>query len=152
MLEQLNNQLYDDLSHTELLFSVFYARYNNRTRSLTYANAGHNLPIVFRTNTHNHIELDAEGLIIGVMPSITFEERSIELSTGDVIIFYTDGFSESTNSKGILFGKERILSILRSNYNTTAEAIIDQCYMSVEKFSESSLLQDDISIIIMKIY
>ena len=74
-----------------------------------------------------------------------------QLSTGDVIIFYTDGFSESTNSKGKLFGKERILSILRSNYNMTAEAIIDQCYMSVEKFSESSLLQDDISIIIMKI-
>jgi serine phosphatase RsbU (regulator of sigma subunit) len=40
---------------------------------------------------------------------------------------------------------------METNYNMTAEAIIDQCYMSVEKFSESSLLQDDISIIIMKI-
>lgn len=151
ILQKLNTQLYDDLTRAELFITMFYAKYNSATGRLSYANAGHNHPMICRKGQSACIELDAEGLIIGVKPSVVFEERVIELHKGDVLLFYTDGLTEATDPEGEMFQNGRVCSQLGSVSHLPAKEIIDSFYRSVSEFTGSTTLQDDISIVVLKI-
>ncbi len=151
ILKLLNTQLYDDLTRTELFITMFYAKYDSATGRLSYANAGHNRPIICREGEKSFIELDAEGLIIGVKPSVIFEERSIELVKGDVLLFYTDGLIEARNREGELFGAQRICTHLKTLHHLPAKDIIDSFYSAVTKYTELETFQDDISLVVLKI-
>ncbi len=151
ILRQLNTQLYDDLTRAELFITMFYAKYNSATGRLSYANAGHNRPLICRDSEATCIELDAEGLIIGVKPSVIFEERSIELLKGDTVLFYTDGLTEATDSQGTSFGVERTCDHLRTVHTLSAQEIIDSFYTVVSDFTGLDTFQDDISMVVVKI-
>ena len=151
ILQTLNNQLYEDLTRAELFITMFYAKYNSATGRLSYANAGHNQPLIRRNGESSCIKLDAEGLIIGVKKSVVFEERGIELLKGDVVLFYTDGLNEAMNPQGELFGIERICNLLGGVTHLPVMEIIDSFYAAVAEFTESDTLQDDISLVVLKI-
>jgi sigma-B regulation protein RsbU (phosphoserine phosphatase) len=151
ILNTLNSQLYDDLTRAELFISMFYAKYNSATGRLTYSNAGHNHPLIRRAGALSCIELDTEGLIIGVRPSVLFEERSIELLSGDVLLFYTDGLTEAYNLDGDMFGTERVCEHLGSVTHLSAKEIIDSFYNEIFEYTGSRTLKDDVSIVALKI-
>lgn len=151
ILKSLNIQLYEDLTRTELFISMFYANYNLSSRMLTYANAGHNPPIILRNGSSRFEKLDADGLIIGVMPDIDFEQQEVELHTGDVIIFYTDGLTEATSDEDEQFGVEKLCSHLLKYRALPASEIIDAYYDAIARHTGSDEQQDDISIIVIKI-
>jgi sigma-B regulation protein RsbU (phosphoserine phosphatase) len=151
ILMSLNAQLYDDLTRAELFITMFYAKYCTATGRLSYANAGHNHPMICRKSQPAGIELDAEGLIIGVKQSVVFEERTMELQKGDVLLFYTDGLTEATNPEGDMFDNGRAYRHLQSVSHLPVEEIIDSFYQAVPEFTGSLTLQDDISIVVLKI-
>jgi sigma-B regulation protein RsbU (phosphoserine phosphatase) len=151
ILQNLNNQLYEDLTRAELFITMFYAKYNATTGRLSYANAGHNHPMVYRVGQSACIELDAEGLILGVKRSVVFEERTIELQKGDVLLFYTDGLTEATSPEGDMFENGRVCRQLGSVSHLPVQEIIDSFYQAVTEFTGSTTLQDDISIVVLKI-
>jgi sigma-B regulation protein RsbU (phosphoserine phosphatase) len=151
ILQSLNNQLYDDLTRAELFITMFYAKYNTGTGRLSYANAGHNHPMICRPGQSACIELDAEGLILGVKRSIVFEEQTMELQKGDVLLFYTDGLTEATNPEGDMFENGRVCSQLASVSHLPVTEMIDSFYQAVTDFTGSTTLQDDISIVVLKI-
>jgi sigma-B regulation protein RsbU (phosphoserine phosphatase) len=151
ILKLLNSQLYDDLTRAELFITMFYAKYNSTTGRLSFANAGHNRPLVCRKGEAICIELDADGLIIGVKPSVIFEERSIELLKGDVLLFYTDGLTEATDAQGDSFGTERVCSLLKTVSDLSSREIIDSFYSAVTEFTGLETFQDDISLVVLKI-
>jgi sigma-B regulation protein RsbU (phosphoserine phosphatase) len=97
------------------------------------------------------IELDAEGLILGVKRSVVFEERTIELKKGDVVLFYTDGLTEATNPEGEMFENGRVCRQLGSVTHLPVAEMIDSFYQAVTDFTGSTTLQDDISIVVLKI-
>jgi phosphoserine phosphatase RsbU/P len=151
ILGTLNSQLYDDLNRAELFITMFYARYSAATGRLSYANAGHNKPLIHRQGQHSCIELDAEGLILGIKPSIVFEERTISLQAGDTLLFYTDGIPEATSVDGDLLGTGRVCQHLTENCLRTADEIADSFYELVKEYSQSTTLQDDVSMVVMKL-
>jgi sigma-B regulation protein RsbU (phosphoserine phosphatase) len=151
ILQNLNGQLYEDLTRAELFITMFYAKYNASTGRLAYANAGHNHPMIHRKGQSTCIELDAEGLILGVKRSVVFEELTIELLKGDVLLFYTDGLTEATNPEGDMFENGRVCSLLGNVSHLAVQEIIDSFYQAVTEFTGSTTLQDDISIVVLKI-
>lgn len=151
ILSSLNNQLYADLTRAELFITMFYARYNAATGRLSYANAGHNRPMVYRPGEEACRELDAEGLILGIKQHVVFEEQAILLQAGDVIFFHTDGIPEAANSNGELYGTERICRHLAQVGSQSSGVIADSFYEQVQEFSGNKALQDDISMIVLKI-
>jgi sigma-B regulation protein RsbU (phosphoserine phosphatase) len=151
ILPILNHLLYDDLTRAELFITMFYARYNTSTRLLDYCNAGHNLPLVFREGAYSCIELDAEGLILGVKLDVEFEEKSIQLLSGDVVLFYTDGISEAQNSAGDLFGTGRLCSLLARLHGDEPGVIISSIIAEVTQFCHPLPLNDDVSMIVLKV-
>ena len=151
ILGALNSQLYDDLTRAELFITMFYARYSAATGRLSYANAGHNKPLIHRQGQQSCIELDADGLILGIKPSMVFEECSITLQAGDTLLFYTDGIPEATDQAGELMGTGQVCQHLAQQSTLTVDEIADSFYELVKEFSQSTTLQDDVSMVVMKI-
>lgn len=151
ILQNLNIQLFDDLSRTELFITMFYAKYNSETGILSYSNAGHNHPVLLRTSPNASQELDAEGLILGVIKQVPFEEGTVEIVSGDVLFFYTDGLTEASNSSGEMFGTEGLYKHLNAVAHLPANEIIDSFYARIHAFTGSQILQDDISLVVVKI-
>jgi len=87
--------------------------YNPVTRRLTYVNAGHNAPILRRTNG-DLLQLDVGGLPLGIESSVVYQTAELELQPGDALIFFTDGVVEAFNETGAEFGNERWNGVIRS--------------------------------------
>lgn len=151
ILETLNGQLYEDLTRSELFITMFYARYNAATGRLSYSNAGHNRPMIHRPGVDGCIELDTEGLILGILPSVVYEECSTELHAGDTLLLYTDGIPEAMNSAGELLGNGKVCQQLATYSTLSTEQIADSFLELVKGYSQSDTLQDDVSMVIMKV-
>ncbi len=150
-LAVLNELLYDDLTRTELFISMFYAKFSAETRYLTYANGGHNPPQLLRCGQQGYTGLDADGMVLGVMKDVVFEEKGIYLQEGDVLTFYTDGITESQNDSGELFGAERLYHAIYDYRGAPPEEIVEGVLKRVHEFCGHKALQDDVSLVVVKI-
>lgn len=151
ILGTLNSLLYEDLTRAEQFITMFYVRYSTATGRLSYANAGHNKPLLYRIGAEKCQELDAEGLILGIKPSVVFEERALDLKPGDTLFLYTDGIPEASSSDGELLGTQRVCRHLYQHGTQTVDAIADSFYGMVQEYTQSTVFQDDISMVVMKI-
>lgn len=151
ILRILNALLYDDLSRAELFITMFYMKYHPTTRRLSYANAGHNRPLLLPAGETVCRELDAEGIIFGVTKEIVFEEKSIILHPGDLVLLYTDGITEAQNPKGEFFGTERLAHLFATQGSHTPQEIINRIVKNLQTFCEGSSFEDDVSMVVLKV-
>ncbi|HEY6837721.1 MAG TPA: PP2C family protein-serine/threonine phosphatase, partial [Geobacteraceae bacterium] len=151
VLAALNRTLHNDLDRSELFITLFCASYAAASRTLTYANAGHVSPLLLRRGEAACRWLDAEGLILGVREEVTFEEKRLQLEEGDVLLFYTDGVTEARNTAGELFGPGRLCSILRRRHDESPQAVLDAVLAEIAVFTGSSVLEDDVTMVVMKV-
>jgi len=149
LLRVLNELLYEDLTRAELFITMFCAKYDGITGTLSYANAGHTRPLLFRAGAWQ--ELDAEGLILGVRQEVAFEEKSVALEPGDLLFIYTDGIIEAQRESGELFGETRLCTLLSGMLDQDPETILDRVLYEVTAYSGPAPLQDDISMVVMKV-
>ena len=151
IVDSLNEILYEDLTRAELFITMFYASYRPASGILTYASAGHNPPLLYRRAEDRCLPLDAEGLILGVRPHVTFEEGEVRLAPGDILFLYTDGITESDNGSGELFGVDRLCSILGARHGEEPEALIDTVLAELAAFTRGLPPADDICMVVVKI-
>lgn len=146
MLALLNEALYDDLSRAELFFSMFYLRYDVGSQRIQYASAGHNPQLLLRSSGDLE-ELSAEGMIIGVLPEVVFEEKSVPFRTGDRFFLFTDGLVEAENREGEQFGDQRTTAAIMSGPEDSREGL-DHLLGAMESFIKGMPLKDDLSIVV----
>jgi sigma-B regulation protein RsbU (phosphoserine phosphatase) len=151
ILASLNQLLYEDLTRAELFITMFFLKYDGSRRMATYANAGHNRPIIARADQSGCIALDTEGMILGVRENVSFEELTIQLQPGDVLLIYTDGIVEAQDETGELFGDERLCRLLKSLNRHSPEEIINTIMHEVSSFTAGGIIVDDISMIVMRV-
>ena len=151
VLASLNEILYEDLNQAGLFITLFYLKYAPLTRTLTYANAGHVLPLLSRSSGTPCSELDADGLILGVRRDVPFEVKRLGMQPGDVLLLYTDGIIEAQNGAKELFGIDRLCETLQENHSKSPQAIIDAVLQRVSAFTGTSALEDDAAMIVLKV-
>jgi len=151
ILSSLNSLLMSDLTRAELFISMFYIKYDAETQWLTYSNAGHNHPLLYQSSQGKCRQLDAEGMIIGVKENSSFENRSIMLNAGDILLLYTDGVTEAASGDDELFGIERLEILLAQTHGESLQRIIDHIYQEVVSFSGGQALSDDVTMIVLRI-
>ena len=151
ILQSLNELLYDDLNRAEMFITMFYIKYHTRTGQLNYANAGHNRALLLRHNENNCTQLDTEGLILGVRSKVAFEEKTLNMDKGDILMLYTDGITEAQNRQGEFFGITRLCNLFASYENQSPHTIIDNILEEVEGFCQTSSFVDDISMVVLKV-
>lgn len=151
LLAEVNDLLHDDLSRAEMQLSMFYARINTISRRLSFANAGHCRPFLYRSHLSAVQELDADGLILGIMRGVRFEEICVELGAGDVLLMYTDGVIEAEGNQGEFFGRERLERLLLEQHERHPREIIDVILAEVNRFIGTRIRTDDIALFVVTV-
>jgi len=149
-LSILNDFLYQDLDTADYFITLFYLQYNTSSKQLSFANAGHPPPLLLKQTELQCTELDTEGLILGVRKAIDFEEKSIIMESGDLILLYTDGLTEAENSAGEFFGLSPVCEILHQHATHPPQVIIEIIISRLKQFCQSELFKDDVTLMIFK--
>jgi serine phosphatase RsbU (regulator of sigma subunit) len=129
--------------------SFFYGILDAEKKQIVYANAGHPYPIIIRNN-ETIIHLSNVGLLLGVVPNATYEQSTINLETGDTLLFYTDGIVETRNALGEEFGEDRLIDFCKKYINLEVNNFRKNILATLDKFSNSNI-DDDISLIVISV-
>lgn len=144
------NQLFCHNIRLTKFVTVFLGAYDERTRTLTYANAGHNPPLIHRVN--GTIEpLLPTGAAIGLIEQATFEQAAVVLHDGDRVLLYTDGVVESMNGCTEQFGQERLEQLLREQPGVPSRELIGTLKQRLQAFSGTPSPADDTTVIVMRV-
>ncbi|MBS1272036.1 MAG: Phosphoserine phosphatase RsbU [Candidatus Marinimicrobia bacterium] len=146
MVERLNDLLVES-TNSEKYTTFFYAELDTETGQLSYCNAGHNPPLIVHKDG-SFEELNVGGPVIGALENSRYEEQTVELAEGDLLLLYTDGITEARNTNGEYYEVERLLNIVRRrNGHTTAKEIMDMINRDVYDFTHGDDLQDDVTVV-----
>jgi len=130
--------------------TFFYGLYEERRRTLTYVNAGHHAPMLFRANGRaNPLRLSTGGMVIGLFPDNTYQQDTIDLNPGDILVLFTDGLVEASNSKDE-FGEQRIASIVQQCAHLDATSIQNEVLNQMSRFTGGAKPRDDMTLIVAK--
>ncbi len=144
------NRLITADAKSGMFVTLFYAILDLREKTLTYVNAGHNPPVMFKGKTSELIMLRAKGIALGAMEDIQLEERKIILKGGDMVVFYTDGVTEAEDEKERQFGQERLFKTIKKNHNLSANDMIEKIEEAVLSFCGKQPQFDDITLMVLK--
>jgi sigma-B regulation protein RsbU (phosphoserine phosphatase) len=123
-----------------------YARLDIAARKLTYANAGHNPPLLVRTD--GRVEtLAPGGTVLGVFTESAYEQGEFAIAAGDRLVFYTDGITEGRNASGEEYGEDRLTAAAARHRGLDAEAMLAAMLADVESFNAGNY-EDDATMIV----
>jgi sigma-B regulation protein RsbU (phosphoserine phosphatase) len=134
--------------------TFFIGAFDSSTNKLTYCNAGHQPPLVFRKTRSKEdsiVMLRPTGAAIGLVEEAEFGEKTIDLQEGDLIVLYTDGVTETVNTDNQEFGRERLERLIRQVEHLPLKEVIQRIRLGLEEFSEGKPLADDTTIVVSRI-
>jgi sigma-B regulation protein RsbU (phosphoserine phosphatase) len=130
-----------------LFVSLFYLRYDPRSRCLRYANAGHHPPLLARAGALACEPLDADGLILGVKKDVAFEEKALALAPGDRLLLYTDGVVEARDGAGEFFGMQRLAGLFAACPALPPREAVASILAELNGFAAGSACEDDVTLV-----
>jgi sigma-B regulation protein RsbU (phosphoserine phosphatase) len=133
--------------------TFFYAQIDAGARQLRYVNAGHNPPYLLRyaAVSESIEELPAGGTVIGLFPQMSYEEATIDLNTGDVLIAFTDGVPEALNPRDEEFGEDRIRSLLGKFGHLHVDELAAHIAGELKTWIADAAQYDDLTFVLMKV-
>ncbi len=144
VLEEVNNMLCED-NESAMFVTLIYAVYDPSTRKLTFANGGHNTPVLIDGDGNATRLPLTGGVALGLVPGMQYEQSSITLSPGDNVVLYTDGVTEAMNEQEEEFGMERLESLFAESRPPEARAVNDAIFDAVMEFAGDAAQSDDIT-------
>ena len=152
ILFNINQVMFDDLVKSEMFISLFCARYNPGIRQLSFVNAGHNPPLLQRNNQQPPERLNGDtGVILGILEDAVYQEHTIILNPGDVLLLYTDGVIEARNPAGQQFGEKRLQELLHKHQSLPSDELWQQIYQAIHQHINGAVQHDDITLLVLKI-
>ncbi len=154
ILHDLNQLAIYDLDQSHRFITLFYSDYDPRTRKLRFANAGHNPPLLWCNSTKKIIKLDSEGYVIGLQKDAEYQCGEIQLEASDLILYYTDGITETSNSSGERFGEKNLINTFTKLCKKTlcSQEILNEIFNTLDNYSgKKKTFDDDASIVIFKL-
>ena len=127
--------------------TLFYAVLEYHSGHLGYLNAGHNPPFVIRSDRID--KLEASSVPLGMFGSTSYEEGGVELQPGDMLVAYSDGLTEASNSAGEEFGVERLEVLLPQLRDLEPEAVGQRLLDEVDRFLGDARANDDLSLVVI---
>ena len=150
ILERIN-RFYIHNIHFTTFVTVFLARFDPVTRTLTYVNAGHNPPAVRRRASAEILWLKPTAPAIGLAEDFHARMESIGFSQGDSLLLYTDGVTEVLSIGNEQFGQERLAELVHQHADQTAPDLLQAVRQAVSAFGGDRPLVDDVTMVALKI-
>ncbi len=149
VLQRVNRYFLHNSQFTTFV-TVFLAHYHPSSNTLTYCNAGHNPPALYRSRTDQVDWLEPCGAALGLMENNLLTSRTIELNEGDILLLYTDGVIDATSPENTSFGSARMAEVIRQNAGMQAVDLVHSIRRSLLDFTDKGLLEDDITLVAAK--
>jgi sigma-B regulation protein RsbU (phosphoserine phosphatase) len=147
LVSNLNRQLYANTT-PEKYATFYFAMYDEEKHALTYTNAGHLSPLLVRDGKVSLLE--PTGTVVGAFPFAVYQEKTVELEHGDMLVAYTDGLVEPENAYGEMYGEERLTELLLKYTRADSSEIIARAMEAVVQWTGSSELQDDMTMVVAR--
>jgi predicted ester cyclase len=147
VLSSVNETLFARIP-SNMFVTCFYAILDPQSGSLTYANAGHDLPYLRRRRGECE-EVRARGMPLGLMPGMSYEEKEMVLDAGEAALFYSDGLVEAHDPQGEMFGFPRLRALIaeHAEKGSLEEALLGELYSFVGEGWEQ---EDDITLLTLR--
>jgi sigma-B regulation protein RsbU (phosphoserine phosphatase) len=150
IMYEYNNELASDTDPDKFI-TLFYGVLDNKKRSIIWGLGGHDPAILIKKDGDQIEELKSAGVPMGFIKDMTFEQAGpVEIEIGDVVVIGTDGIWEAENENEEMFGKERLIEVIRHNNEKNAEEICQAVVTAVTDFYHPLTQHDDITIVIIK--
>jgi phosphoserine phosphatase RsbU/P len=147
LVARLNRQLYASTPE-EKYATFFYAVYDAQSRTLTYTNAGHPAPFLFRRKAL--LRLESGGTVVGLFPRVRYDQAQVRVEPGDVLLAFTDGLTEPENSYAEEFGEEQLIKTIRQDLDSSPEILAEEIYRRITDWTGSAEPQDDMTMLYLK--
>jgi sigma-B regulation protein RsbU (phosphoserine phosphatase) len=149
----LMNKLVYDASASNRYATFFYGQYDSRTRMLTYVNAGHNAPVVWRTAAQDAdiLRLTDGGVVLGLFPEASYQEGCMQLQPGDLVVAFTDGISEAMDAKDEEWDEDRLIQAVCECRGLSSREAIRHMLERVDAFTAGAAQHDDMTLVVLKV-
>lgn len=143
------NEIIDKDTQTDLFVTVFYAIIDTTSKTICYANGGHNPPVMLHANGEVSL-LKTDGIALGILPDIAIESRTEPFNRGDTLILYTDGITEAINEDYDEFGLKRLNLVVRDHAHDDAHQIVKEITQAIETHVGDTAQFDDMTMVVIK--
>lgn len=148
-ISQANHLTCHESTHG-LFVTLFYGQLNPTSGDMTYVNAGHNPPLIYRKASDTLELLMPTGIPVGIDEDFVYQQEKITLNPSDFLVSYTDGVTEAVNQTNEEFGMERLKQVVLANKHFTAEKLAAAVEAAVVEFSPVGKQFDDITIMVLR--
>jgi sigma-B regulation protein RsbU (phosphoserine phosphatase) len=149
-ITELNRHLVRN-SEPGKFMTLFYGLLDEKNKTLSWASAGHDPAIWYHSESDNFSEMDNTGIPLGIMYEAQFEQADpVTLWSGDIVVVGTDGIWEAQNASGRMYGKERLIELIRLHKDKSARQIASLVVESVLEFCSDTPPADDITLLVIK--
>ncbi len=149
MLQKMNALLLED-TDKKMFVTMFYAILDTNNSELIFANAGHAFPYIYKASEQKSAHIQAKGFPLGMMEDFAFESSEINLESGDMVVFYTDGIIEAENSEKELFGFSRLEELIDKYGSLGANDFLQRFMREFKAFIGDEDQSDDYTILVVK--
>jgi sigma-B regulation protein RsbU (phosphoserine phosphatase) len=152
VLQRVNGILLPD-AERGMFVTLVYLVLDLENGCLTYANAGHNPPVLWRPEPGQVEHLYKTGMALGVMEDTPLTERTLQMQPGDYLVLYTDGLSEAFSAQGDMFGDGRVVDIIQNSTLArfpSAEKVLDDLERAMIEFLGDMPQADDLTLLCLR--
>ena len=145
------NDLLNETNDAAMFVTVFYGVYDPASRVLTFSNGGHNPPLVVHADgTSEELDLTG-GIALGAIPQFEYGQASVQLSPGDMVVFFTDGVTEAINPRNDEFGLEAVQALFEDGETRSAQEAAEMILKAVREFAGEAPQFDDLTCMILRV-
>lgn len=144
------NSILCEQNPLDMFVTVFYGILNLRTGELSYANGGHNPPIIVRESGEVAELPITGGIAMGIMPGFSYDQGSLTLEKGDTLFLYTDGISEAMDTEGREFTVDRLVASLSESHRQSLDIVVSNVTDAVSRFVGDAPQHDDITYLVVR--
>ncbi|WP_156897333.1 SpoIIE family protein phosphatase [Alkalicoccus chagannorensis] len=147
VLESLNRVVERNIDD-DMFITMMYGVYHPKNSHFYFASAGHEPGFFYQSAGDTFTDLEGRGLVLGVSPRMTYKEYDFPLEDGDMVVFLSDGVTES-RVDGEFIERDQITNMIRERLDLPAQEIVDEIYQQLEKAQEFQL-RDDFTLMILR--
>jgi len=148
VVARVNRQIEGSINDSRYV-TFFYAEYEEATALLRYTNAGHNPPLLVRHDRRVE-RLECGGPVLGIFREAEYEEGTVKLTHGDLLVAFTDGLIEAHNAAGEEFGETRLCEVLKANLTLPPSKIEQALLQAVRDWTNGAEQEDDLTLVLLK--
>ena len=145
------NAIISTNSRSGMFVTLFYGVISSDQLTISFVNAGHNPPMIFRAVTGTVEELPGTGPALGAVEDFAYGLDSASLAAGDLLFLYTDGVTEAINEREEMYGTDRLVAVVNRERTRPARDIVDAVIADVLAFAGSATQYDDITLMVIRV-